>query len=130
MSKALAIVVCAASAALLGGCTELMRRQSTGSLKDDMAITPVRVLSVPARPPEIVRETIKEPAKDPIRPESGKPEPVKAGTSVIDRAKAEQSARCGQRHIDHGQGTLSETENQKQLADAICVELHRYDHVR
>ena len=50
--------------------------------------------------------------------------------SVIDRAKAEQSARCGQRHIEHGKGSLSETENEKQLADAICVELHRYDHVR
>jgi len=128
MSKALAIVVCAASAAMLGGCTELMRRQSTGSLKDDM-ITPVRVLSVPARP-EIIRETIKEPAKEPVRAETAKPEPAKADMSVIDRAKAEQSARCGQRHIDHGNGTLSETENEKQLADAICVELHRYDHVR
>ena len=128
MSKALAIVVCAAFAVMLGGCTELMRRQSTGSLKDDMA-TPVRVLSVPARP-EIIRETIKEPAKDPVRPETAKPEPVKADMSVIDRAKAEQSARCGQRHIDHGNGTLGETENEKQLADAICVELHRYDHVR
>lgn len=124
MGKALAIVVCAAFAAMLGGCSELLRRQSTGSLKDDMA-APVRVLSVPARP-EIIRETIKEPAKA----ETAKPEPVKADASVIDRAKAEQSARCGQRHIDHGNGTLSETENEKQLADAICVELHRYDHVR
>ena len=128
MGKALAIIVCAASVAMLGGCTELMRRQSTGSLKDDMA-TPMRVLSVPARP-EIIKETIKEPAKEPVRAETAKPEPVKADLSVIDRAKAEQSARCGQRHVDHGNGTLSETENEKQLADAICVELHRYDHVR
>ena len=128
MSKVLAIVVCAASAAMLGGCTELFRRQPVGSLKDDM-VTPVRVLSVPARP-EIIRETIKEPAKDPARAEAAKPEPAKADMSVIDRAKAEQSARCGQRHIEHGKGSLSETENEKQLADAICVELHRYDHVR
>jgi hypothetical protein len=128
MGKALSIIVCAASVAMLGGCTELMRRQSTGSLKDDMA-TPMRVLSVPARP-EIIKETIKEPAREPVRAETAKPEPVKADLSVIDRAKAEQSARCGQRHVDHGNGTLSETENEKQLADAICVELHRYDHVR
>jgi hypothetical protein len=128
MGKALAIIVCAASVAMLGGCTELMRRHSTGSLKDDVA-TPMRVLSVPARP-EIIKETIKEPAREPVRAETAKPEPVKADLSVIDRAKAEQAARCGQRHVDHGNGTLSETENEKQLADAICVELHRYDHVR
>jgi hypothetical protein len=119
MGKALAIVVCAAFATLFGGCTELMRRQSTVSLKDDLAM-PVRALAVPARP-EIIQQTIKEPAK---------PEPGNADASIVDKAKAEQSARCGQRHIDHGKGTLSETENEKQLADAICVELHRYDHVR
>jgi hypothetical protein len=128
MSKVLAIVVCAASATLLGGCTELFRRQATGSLKDDM-VTPVRVLSAPARP-EVIRETIKEPAKEPARAETAKPEPAKVDTSVIDKARAEQSARCGQRHVDHGKGTLNETENEKQLADSICVELHRYDHVR
>ena len=124
MVKALAIVVCAAAAMTLGGCTELLRRQPVGSLKDDMA-TPVRVLSVPARP-EIIRETIKEPTKA----ETANPEPAKVDMSVIDRAKAEQMARCGQRHIDHGSGTLKESENEKQLADSICVELHRYDHVR
>ncbi|HEU4381724.1 MAG TPA: hypothetical protein VFR73_24390 [Hyphomicrobiaceae bacterium] len=124
MGKALAIVVCATSAAVLGGCTELVRRQATGSLKDDLA-TPVRVLSVPARP-EVIRETIKEPAKA----ETAKPEPAKADTSIVDKARAEQSARCGQRHVDHGNGTLKETENEKQVADSICVELHRYDHVR
>jgi hypothetical protein len=129
MSKALAIVVCAASAAMLGGCTELVRRQATGSLKDDYTVTPARV-SAPARP-EIIRETIKEPSREPARAETAKPEPAKADNpSVIDKARAEQSARCGQRHIDHGKGTLNETENEKQLADAICVELHRYDHMR
>ena len=129
MGKALAIVVCAASAAMLGGCSELMRRQSYVSLKDDVTTTPVRVLSVPARP-EIIKETIREPAKEPARAETAKPEPAKADMSVIDKAKAEQSARCGQRHIDHGSGMLRETENEKQLADAICVELHKYDYVR
>jgi hypothetical protein len=129
MSKALAIVVCAAFAALLCGCTDLLRRQPIGSLKDDYAGTPVRVLSAPARP-EIIRETIKEPAKEPARAETAKPEPAKVDTSVIDKARAEQSARCGQRHIDHGKGALKESENEKQLADAICVELHRYDYVR
>ena len=128
MSKALAIVVCAAFAVMLGGCTELMRRQSAVSLKDEMA-TPARVLSVPTRP-EIIRETIKEPAKEPARAETAKPEPAKADTSVIDKAKAEQAARCGQRHIDHGSGALKETEGEKQLADSICVELHKYDYVR
>jgi hypothetical protein len=129
MSKALAIVVCAASAAILGGCTDLLRRQPVGSLKDDYAATPVRVLSVPARP-EIVRETIKEPAREPARAETAKPEPAKGDPSVIDRARTEQSVRCGQRHIEHGKGALNESENEKQLADAICVELHRYDYVR
>jgi len=129
MGKALAIVVCAAFAAMLGGCTELIRGQTTGSLKDDLAVAPARVLSAPVRP-EIVRETIKEPAKEPARVETAKPEPAKVDASVIDKARAEQSARCGQRHIDHGKGSLNETENEKQLADAICGELHRYDYVR
>ena len=122
MGRGLAIVVCAALAAMLGGCTELVRRQSVASLKDDMA-KPAVYLSAPTRPePPLRTETIK--------PEPGKPEPVRADGSVIDRAKAEQAARCGQRHIDYGAGTLQETENEKQLADAICVELHKYDHVR
>jgi hypothetical protein len=124
MGRELAIVVCTALAAALGGCTELMRRQPTASLKDDMA-TPVRVLSVPSRP-EIIKDSVKDPAKA----ETAKPEPAKADTSVIDKAKAEQAARCGQRHVDHAGGTLKETENEKQLADAICVELHKYDYVR
>ena len=122
MGRGLAIVVCAALAAMLGGCTELVRRQSAVSLKDDMA-KPAVALSAPTRPePPLRTETIK--------PEPIKPEAVRADRSVIDRAKAEQAARCGQRHIDHGAGTLQETENEKQLADAICVELHKYDHVR
>ena len=126
MGRGLAIVVCAALAAMLGGCTELVRRQSVASLKDDMA-KPAVSLSAPTRP-----ETRSEP---PLRTETIKPEPVKPETfradgTVVDRARAEQAARCGQRHIDHGAGTLQETENEKQLADAICVELHKYDHVR
>ena len=122
MGRGLAIIVCAALAAMLGGCTELLRRQSVASLKDDMA-KPAVALSAPARPePPLRTETIK--------PDTPRPEPVRADRSVVDRARAEQAARCGQRHIDHGAGTLQETENEKQLADAICVELHKYDHVR
>lgn len=122
MGRGLAIVVCAALAAMLGGCTEFVRRQSVASLKDDMA-KPAVTLTAPAKPePPLKTET--------IRPESIKPEPARADLSVIDRAKAEQTARCGQRHVDHGNGSLQETENEKQLADAICVELHKYDHVR
>jgi len=124
MGKGLAIVVCTMLAAALGGCTDLIRRQPPPSLKDDVA-TPARVLSVPTRT-EIIKDTIKEPAKA----ETAKPEPAKVDSPVVDRAKAEQAARCGQRHIDYGSGTLKETENEKQLADAICVELHKYDHVR
>lgn len=122
MGRGLAIIVCAALAAMLGGCTELVRRQSVASLKDDMA-KPAASLSAPTRPePPLRTETIK--------PEPVKPETFRADLTVIDRAKAEQAARCGQRHIDHGNGSLQETENEKQLADAICVELHKYDHVR
>jgi hypothetical protein len=124
MRRGLAIVVCTALAAALGGCTDLISRQPPASLKDDVA-APVRVLSVPART-EIIKDTIKEPAKA----ETAKPEPAKADSSVVDKAKAEQAARCGQRHMDHAGGTLKETENEKQLADAICVELHKYDYVR
>jgi beta-glucanase (GH16 family) len=57
-------------------------------------------------------------------------EAPKVDFNVIDRAKAEQAARCGQRHIEYGNGTLSESEEQKRLADSICVELHKYDYVR
>jgi hypothetical protein len=122
MGRGLAIVVCAALAAMLGGCTELVRRQSVASLKDDMA-KPAASLSAPTRPePPLRTETIK--------PELARPETFRADGSLVDRARAEQAARCGQRHIDHGAGTLQETENEKQLADAICVELHKYDHVR
>ena len=108
MGKGLAIVVCAALTAMLGGCSDLMHRPPVASLKDDMA-KPAHALSVPAKPES---------------------EPAKTDLSVIDRAKAEQAARCGQRHIEHGSGTLKETENEKQLADGICVELHKYDYVR
>ena len=116
MGKGLAIVVCAALTAMLGGCSDLMHRQPVASLKDDMA-KPAHALSAPAKP-------------ESIKVESTKPEPAKTDLSVIDRAKAEQAARCGQRHIEHGSGTLKETENEKQLADGICVELHKYDYVR
>jgi hypothetical protein len=103
MLRASAIVVCAASAAMLAGCREEMRVHTPRSLKDD------------AGPTLSKRE--REPAKV-------------EGPSVIDRAKAEQAARCGQRHIDHGKGALNESEEQKRTADATCSELHRYDYVR
>jgi stress-induced morphogen len=46
MSKGLAIVVCAALTAMLGGCSDLMHRQPVASLKDDMA-KPAHALSCP-----------------------------------------------------------------------------------
>jgi hypothetical protein len=57
-------------------------------------------------------------------------EQPKPDLSVVDRAKAEQSAHCGQRHIDYGKGRLNESEDQKRTADAVCAELHRYDYMR
>jgi hypothetical protein len=101
MGRALAVAVCAASAALLGGCMDQLRSVGAGSLKDD---APRAALAAPER--------------------------VKASEfSVIDRAKAEQAARCGQRHVDYAKGTLRETDEQKRVADAACSELHKYDYV-
>ena len=104
MGRALATVVCAAAAALLAGCMEHAR--SVRSLKDHVP-----------RPEHSVIDRMKVEAPKPV-------------INIVDRAKAEQAARCGQRHIEHGNGTLKETKEQKLLADSICVELHRYDHVQ
>jgi hypothetical protein len=100
MGRALATVACVAIAVTLAGCMEHAR--GIRSLKDD---APAGV--------------------DRVKADMSKPE-----FNVIDRAKAEQAARCGQRHIEYGNGTLKETEEQKRLADTICVELHKYDYVR
>lgn len=103
MLKASAIIACAAAAAMLAGCREEMRFYTPRSLKDD------------AGPSQVRREPAKAAVEEP---------------GLIDRAKAEQAARCGQRHIEYRKGTLSETEEQKRVADATCTELHKYDYVR
>jgi hypothetical protein len=101
--RAWAAVAGGAIAALLSGCVEPVRQM--GSIKDD---TP--------RAEHGVTDRAKA---DLLRPEM----------SVEDRAKAEQAARCGQRHIEYRNGTLRESEDEKRLADTICVELHKYDYV-
>ena len=49
--------------------------------------------------------------------------------SVVERAKAEQASQCGQRHVDHGKGTLKETTESKHDRDERCAELHRRDYL-
>jgi hypothetical protein len=56
--------------------------------------------------------------------------PPKPDLSIVERAKSAQDSRCGQRHVDRGQGTLKETEEQKGDRDDRCSELHRNDYVR
>lgn len=53
----------------------------------------------------------------------------KPAASVEDGAKREQSNWCGQRHVEHNDGTLKESEEQKRVRDGQCVELHKRDYV-
>lgn len=118
MSRLSAIAACLASTTMLGGCLSLLRNEVPVSLKDDL---PRSTASAPER-----------------RAEPAGAGAVKAATpkieyreiNVIERAKAEQQARCGQRHVEYVNGTLSETAEEKKLADTVCVELHKYDYVR
>ena len=50
--------------------------------------------------------------------------------SIIERAKAEQAALCGQRHMEREAGKLNETAVQKQARNEQCVELHKRDYVK
>jgi hypothetical protein len=50
--------------------------------------------------------------------------------SIVERAKADQDSRCGQRHMERAQGTLKETSDEKYDRDDRCSELHRHDYVR
>jgi hypothetical protein len=71
----------------------------------------------PPAPP--VRRHVAAPAASP------KPE-----VSIVERAKADQDGRCGQRHVDRAEGTLKETTEEKHDRDDRCSELHRHDYVR
>jgi hypothetical protein len=107
MRAAAAAIALASMAVLLPGCA------------DRRAVPPHRHLSIKDDVPktEPRRESQSAPKREPE-------------LSVEERARAEQSSRCGQRHVDYRAGKLNETVDQKRARDEICAELHRYDHLR
>src|SRR5262245_4052629 len=97
MSRLSAIAACLAYSTMLGGCMSLLRKEEPVYLKADL---PRSATSAPERKAEPAGEGAVKAATPKIEYRE---------INVIERAKAEQQARCGQRHVEYVNGTLNET---------------------
>jgi hypothetical protein len=116
MSKIITCAVLGAYVVALGGCFPFRRPVEPQhlSLKDDIAKPPRASADAPS--PKATTDALPP-----------KPKPTLA---IEEKARAEQWARCAQRHVDYQAGKLNESEEQKRTRDEICAELHRTDHAR